>query len=129
MNEPGWHEPPRVTSVLRTDALDALAADVGAGEAELFAGRYLALLEQRVGNLRQAAETADATGVREAALSLQTTSAMIGAEALAGTVAALPTVAGSVVGESVAEVEVVAAVTTGALVARASAAIPVGAGA
>ncbi|MPV89239.1 hypothetical protein GB882_11225 [Georgenia ruanii] len=115
--------------MLRTDALDALAADVGAGEAELFAGRYLALLEQRVGNLRQAAETADATGVREAALSLQTTSAMIGAEALAGTVAALPTVAGSVVGESVAEVEVVAAVTTGALVARASAAIPVGAGA
>lgn len=128
MDEHGWHEPPRETVVLRTDALDALAADVGRGEAELFARRYLALLEQRLSNLRVAAETADAPGVREAALSLQTISAMLGAEALAGTVAALPPAGGSV-GESLAEIEVVGAVTTGALVARASAAVPVGAGA
>lgn len=126
MDEHGWQEPHELT-VLRADALEALATDVGTGEAELFAWRYLALLEQRLGNLRLAAEAADVTGVREAALSLQTTSAMVGAEALAGTVAAFPPAAGTVVGESLSEIEVVAAVTTGALVARASAAVPVGA--
>ncbi|KAE8764177.1 hypothetical protein [Georgenia thermotolerans] len=129
MDAHGWPEAPRTTAVLRTDALDALAADVGAGEAELFARRYLALLEQRLGNLRLAAEAADVTRLREAVLSLQTTSAMVGAEALAGTVGALPPAAGAMATESLAEVEVAAAVTTGALVARASAAVPVGASA
>jgi hypothetical protein len=112
-------------SVLAAAALDALVADVGAVEADRFAGSYLELLEKRVALLHRAAVTADVDQLHEAALSLHATSAMVGAQELAGSVAALSEAmaAGAVreVRTALQEIEIAAALTTGALVARRSA--------
>jgi hypothetical protein len=125
MDEHGWREP-ATGVVLDAEALKELVADVGAAEADLFARRYLDLLEERVLNLRLAAAAADLDGVHEAALSLRTTSAMVGAEELAGAVAALPPAQAGARGQrsTLQDIEVAAAMTTGALVARATAAVP-----
>lgn len=131
MNEHSWYVAGK-QSVLAAAALDALVADVGVVEADRFAGCYLELLEERVAHLHHAAVTADLDEVHEAALSLHATSAMVGAEELAGSVAALSEalVAGALaeVGAALQEIEITAAVTTGALVAR-RAAVPAGAAA
>ncbi|MFD1507169.1 hypothetical protein FE374_02930 [Georgenia yuyongxinii] len=128
MNGHSWYAAGR-ESVLDAAALDGLVADVGVVEADRFAGCYLELLEQRVAHLHRAAVTADLDEVHEAALSLHVTSVMVGAEGMAGSVAALSeALAAGVlaeVGAALAEIEIIAAVTTGALVARR--AVPAGA--
>ncbi|TRW43927.1 hypothetical protein [Georgenia yuyongxinii] len=129
MNGHTWYATGR-ESVLDAAALDGLVADVGVAEADRFAGCYLELLEKRVAHLHRAAVTADLDELDEVALSLHATSVMVGAEGLAGSVAALSEALGAgvlaEVGTALAEIEIIAAVTTGALVARRAAA-PAGA--
>lgn len=72
-----------MTDAVDRDALCRLAADVGPQGAQQFAERYLRALGERLERLRQAAAAEDRPGVRDAALSLASSSTMVGAMPLA----------------------------------------------
>ncbi|WP_159798316.1 Hpt domain-containing protein [Puerhibacterium puerhi] len=72
-----------MTDAVDRAALCRLADDVGAQGARQFAERYLRALGERLERLRQAAAAQDRPGVRDAALSLASSSTMVGATALA----------------------------------------------
>lgn len=65
------------------EALRDLARQVGVGAAADFAARYLEALPARLARLRAAALSRDSDGCLAAALSLRSSSAMVGAQPLA----------------------------------------------
>ena len=86
--------------VLDTRALDRLGEQLGDADALCgFLRRYLAMLDERIARLERALRTEDHEGWMDAVLSLKTSSALAGAEALAAEAAALQ--AGSPGGTSV----------------------------
>jgi hypothetical protein len=78
----------RRAGIAMTDAVDRaalcrLAEEVGPQGARQFAERYLRVLGERLERLRLAVATGDRPGVRDAALSLASSSTMVGAAPLA----------------------------------------------
>ncbi|WP_448070987.1 Hpt domain-containing protein [Georgenia yuyongxinii] len=80
-----------MSEVLSQVALCALCEELGADAACSFAHRYLDLLEARVQHLTEALAGGDAEAAWVAALSLHSSSAMVGAQALAEVSRALAT--------------------------------------
>lgn len=86
--------------VLDTEALSRLGEELGDTDTLCgFLRRYVAMLDQRIDRLERALSTRDHEGWMDAVLSLKTSSALAGAEALAAEAAALQ--AGSPGGTSV----------------------------
>ena len=76
--------------VLDTRALDRLGEQLGDADALCgFLRRYLAMLDERIARLERALRTEDHEGWMDAVLSLKTSSALAGAQALALEAAAL----------------------------------------
>ena len=72
-----------MSAVLSPDAVRGLQEDVGDDAARGFVATFLAMLEARVDRVRAAVELDDAATAHVAALSLHSSSAMVGAHALA----------------------------------------------
>lgn len=78
------------TPVLDDDALHRLGEQLGSADVLCgFLRRYLALLDQRIARLEHALDCSDQEDWMDAVLSLKTSSAMAGAQALAQTAADL----------------------------------------
>ncbi|WP_127131093.1 Hpt domain-containing protein [Georgenia sp. SYP-B2076] len=111
-----------MSAVLSPGGLRDLGDDVGDDVAHGFAARYLSMLEGRVDRLRTAVEHDDAVTAHVAALSLHSSSTMVGADALAevarSLTAYLRSGALSAARALLPELMLVAAMTTAALLAR-----------
>lgn len=76
-----------MTAILDPGALQTLGRDLGDDAARQFAATYAAMLDNRVNRLDSSVATGDLEEAYVAALSLHSSSAMVGAQALAETAA------------------------------------------